>query len=75
MRSDLSPAAVAARLERLRALYVPETAAEGRRRAMAARRPTVPFAEAVGRRLAELRALSELTTYLHKARAPKGDGA
>jgi hypothetical protein len=67
MRNDLSPAAVRRRLAQLRALYRPETLEEGRRRLAADRPPEVPFARAVARRLAELRALSDLTTYLHRA--------
>ncbi len=63
----MSPAAVAARLERLRALHVPETADEGRRRLVPPRRDLL-LAEAVAHRLSELRALCELTTHLHAAR-------
>lgn len=59
---------VAARLARLRALCVPETIEEGRRRladeAVAAARAE-PFERAVERRLAELRALCDLAAYLH----------
>lgn len=61
------PAGVAERLERLRALYVPEQDAEARLRlAREARACAPPFAVAVARRLEELRALSDLTTYLHR---------
>lgn len=68
MRHDLSPAAVACRLERLRAIYVPESEDEGRRRLATFARRDIPFADAVASRLAELRALCELTAYLHRAR-------
>lgn len=69
MKSDLSPSAVAQRLEALRALYRPETALDGRRRLAAEAKQDVPFATAVARRLEELRALCELTDYLHSPRS------
>ena len=70
MSRDLSAAAVARRLERLRAIYLPETEAEARRRLAGGPRPeSIPFAVAVERRLAELRALCELTTYLHRGQS------
>lgn len=63
------PAGVAERLGRLRALYVPETDAEARLRLESeARGSSEPFAAAVARRLEELRALSDLATYLHRGR-------
>ncbi len=66
-RQGRPPAGVAERLERLRALYVPERDAEARQRlAHEARVFAPPFAVAVARRLEELRALSDLTTYLHR---------
>ena len=63
------PPGVAARLARLRALYVPETDTAARSR-LARERPRVtePFEAAVARRLGELRALSELANHLHRAR-------
>jgi hypothetical protein len=66
------PPGVAERLERLRALYEPETDAEARLRLeREARGPSEPFAAAVARRLEELRALSDLATYLHRGRPAK----
>jgi hypothetical protein len=60
---------VAERLERLRAIYVPERDAEARQRLdKEARASTEPFAVGVARRLEELRALSELSSYLHRGR-------
>jgi hypothetical protein len=73
MSPDLSPARVALRLERLRASYVAESAEDARRRlareAESEGRRNTPLAEAAARRLAELRALCELTDYLHRRRA------
>lgn len=69
MKHDLDPLRVAARLARLRELYVPESLEEARRRL--AEHPVEapePFARAVGRRLAELRALDELARHLHRGR-------
>jgi len=66
------PAGVAERMERLRLLYVPERDAEARRRL--AERPhaaNAPFAPAVARRLAELRALCDLASHLGR----RSDGA
>lgn len=63
------PAGVAERLEKLRALYVPESDAEARRRLESEARASVePLAKGVARRLEELRALSDLTSYLHHGR-------
>jgi hypothetical protein len=65
--SGYPPAGVAERLEQLRALCVPEHVSEARRRLAA--RPRVanaPFAAAVARRLAELRALSDLASHLRR---------
>jgi hypothetical protein len=60
-----SASGIAERLERLRALYVPERDSVVRQR-LAAERPArvEPFAAAVARRLDELRALSDLASYL-----------
>jgi hypothetical protein len=61
------PVGVAERLERLRALYVPESDAEARRRLeIEACASAEPFAVGVARRLEELRALSDLTSHLHR---------
>ncbi|HLT38436.1 MAG TPA: hypothetical protein VK034_19250 [Enhygromyxa sp.] len=64
----MSPAAVQARLDRLRELYVPEDLETARRR-LEAERPALreTFNEAAARRLEELRALCELTQVLHAA--------
>ncbi len=67
MTPDLSPPAVAARLAWLRTSYAPMTAEEARGR-LAPPPRSEPFAAGVARRLAELRALSELTRHLHLAR-------
>jgi hypothetical protein len=67
--ADLSPPAVAARLARLRALYVADDEDAARRRLEdPSARAREQFAMAVARRLAELRALDELARYLHRAR-------
>lgn len=63
--SELSPDVVSARLEHLRALYVPETIEEGRARLARERVVDQPFAQAVERRLTELRALCDLARHLH----------
>jgi len=69
MRRDTTSAEVVAhRLEQLRALYVPETQAETQRRLREPPRER-PFEEAVERRLAELRALCELSAYLSQRRS------
>jgi len=65
MPRDLAPGDVAARLEALAATYVPETIAEGRARLRREMMGSDVFAAAVARRLDELRALDELTRYLH----------
>jgi hypothetical protein len=68
-REDQPPAGVAGRLERLRALYVPERDEDARQRlAREARASSEPFAVGVARRLEELRALGDLTNYLHRGR-------
>ena len=78
MSRKLDPAVVARRLDELRLLYVPETRDEVRARMERdrpqERRPTSAdpdFAKAVARRLEELRALCELTRFLHAARENK----
>jgi hypothetical protein len=60
---------VRARLDALRALYVPETIDEARAR-LARERPrdATPFDMRVARSLAELRALCELTRALQRPR-------
>lgn len=68
MRSDLDPRRVARRLAALAAIYVPETVEQGRARLRADALSRDAFASAVSRRLEELRALDELTRYLHQAR-------
>jgi hypothetical protein len=69
MRRELDPEQVAARLEELRACYVPETLEEGRLR-LARERPRSiePLEKLVERRLGELRALDELARHLHRER-------
>lgn len=67
MRADLSPTLVAARLAELRAAYVPMTAEEARR-ALASAPRSETLAQGAARRLAELRALMDLTAHLHGAR-------
>jgi hypothetical protein len=71
MNRDLSPAVVSKRLGRLRDLYVPETPEQARARLLPEARRETPFAEGVARRLAELRALCELTAYLHRGSVPR----
>ena len=68
--ASIDPNLVAARLAALAALHVPETVSEGRRRLRAADTPE-EFANRVAQRLDELRALDELTRYLHTACPPK----
>jgi hypothetical protein len=69
MTPELTVAAVSARLQDLRRLHVPERIEAARER-LARERPASaePFAHAVARSLAELRALCELARYLHAAR-------
>lgn len=69
MSRDLTPEAVARRLDELRAAWVPESERSVRRRM---ERPETgpanePFEQQVAARLAELRALMELTAHLHGA--------
>jgi hypothetical protein len=63
MKNELSPVAVERRLAALRISYEPETI-EGARVRLARPRDE-SFDEAATRRLAELRALCELTEHLH----------
>lgn len=65
--SELDVEGVAARLEALRARWVPLDAEEARR-LMTPVPADEPFAHAVARRLDELRALLELTRELHRGR-------
>ena len=69
MPHDLTPGSVAARLAWLRAAWTPLSEAEARALLETPPAPR-PFAEAVAERLEELRALSELTRYLH-SRLPR----
>jgi hypothetical protein len=65
-RDRLDPAAVAARLRELRTCAKLETVDEAARRLAAERPGPPPLAEAARRRLAELRALCDLTAHLHE---------
>lgn len=68
-REGRPPAGVAERMAHLRAIDVPESDGEARRRLESEARASVePFAVAVARRLEELRALSHLSSYLHRGR-------
>ncbi len=67
MTTELSVDVVRGRLAWLGENARLETAAEAARR-LAVERPTEPFAVAVRRRLADLRALSALSTHLHRRR-------
>ncbi len=73
MSRDLSPTSVSRRLALLRELYVPETDEQARARLVPEARRDTSFAERVASRLAELRALSDLTAYLHRASLPRRD--
>jgi hypothetical protein len=70
MTRELDPAVVARRLAALAASYVPETVAEGRARLRADALSKDAFASGVAQRLEELRALDELSRYLHRAVPP-----
>jgi hypothetical protein len=65
MRPRLDPDAVARRLAWLAACYVPETIEEGRNRLRREAMSPDAFASNVARRLDELRALDDMTRYLH----------
>ncbi len=65
MRREVDAVKVAANLARLRELYRAESVEEGRAR-LVRTLPHEPFAAGVARRLRELRALDELTRYLHR---------
>jgi hypothetical protein len=68
MAHDLSPHAVAERLNALRQAWVPEDEASVRARMTCEPPRAAPFEEVVSARLHELRALLELTAHLHRAR-------
>lgn len=61
------PRSLAQRLAEISALYIPETVEEARARLRREELASDAFASAVARRLDELRALDELTRYLHSA--------
>ena len=65
MKRELAPSVVERRLAALAALYVPETVEQGRARLRREALSPDAFASAVAARLDELRALDELTRYLH----------
>ena len=65
MAPELDPSTVARRLAELAAMFVAETVAEGRARLQAEASAPGAFAGAVAQRLEELRALDDLTRYLH----------
>ncbi|MCR9162359.1 MAG: hypothetical protein ACE37F_31530 [Nannocystaceae bacterium] len=66
-RRELDPAVVSKRLSWLREHWTPE-AIESARARMQPQPKAETFADGVARRLAELRALDELTRRLHQAR-------
>lgn len=70
MSRDLDAATLAARLDALRARYVPERLDEARERLARERRACQrePFERAVARRLAELSALCDLARHLQSRR-------
>ena len=67
MKRELTPAAVAKRLEALATSYVPESVDAARARLRREALTDEVFAANVARRLEELRALDDLTHYLHDA--------
>lgn len=71
MARELDPAIVAQRLAILAATYVPETVEQGRARLRAEELAPDALAAGIARRLDELRALDELTRYLHAASISK----
>ena len=66
MAAEIDPEAVAKRLAILAELYVPETVQEGFARMRRDMLAPQALAAGVARRLEELRALDDLTRYLHK---------
>jgi hypothetical protein len=70
MSRELSPMSASRRLALLRVLYVPATEEQARAHLVPEAIRDSSFAQGVARRLAELRALSELTAYLHRALLP-----
>jgi predicted component of type VI protein secretion system len=68
MKRDLSPERVALRLARLRSIFIPETLEDARRRPREKASPSLS-PPAVAQRLAELRALLELTAHFHARRS------
>jgi hypothetical protein len=73
MTRELTPDDAARRLAALATLYVPETVEEGRVRLRREAMASDAFATLVARRLDELRALDDLTRYLHDAIPPRRD--
>ncbi len=71
MTRELDPASVARRLAALAAGYVPETVEQARARLRAEALAPDAFTSGVARRLEELRALDELTRYLHESAISK----
>ena len=67
MKRELNPIAVAKRLDMLATIYVPESVEAARARLRREALTGDIFALNVARRLEELRALDELTHYLHEA--------
>lgn len=65
MRRELDSILVAHRLAQLASIYVPETIAEARARLRAESMAPDALASRVAQRLEELRALDDLTRYLH----------
>ena len=70
MKRELTPELVASRLAALAAAHIPESVDEGRARLRADSLSPESFASAVAQRLEELRALDDLTRYLHGIRIP-----
>jgi hypothetical protein len=68
MRREPTPVEVAARLAELGRIFVPETIREGRERLRRDAMSPEAIASTVHSRLEELRALDELSRYLHRRR-------
>ncbi len=66
MSRDLNPRDVERRLAALAAVYVPESVEEGRARLRSEAMAPDALASSVARNLEELRALDDLTRYLHE---------